>query len=274
MSESNIVDLRKEWEKLSTPDLEAMLQTELEKQVPDDDVVLLLLRILESREPDQLPELTDREKAAFELYKQRVRSRRKKRFFLPRWLSVAACGAVILGMLFTVMPQKAEAETFWEMLQRLSDTVFEFFSREEKFSVEGYPFQTDNPGLQQVYDAVVELGITDPMMPMWLPDGYEMVQLESKDTPMLKGMWARFSCEKGEIVYRLNVFDGEPAHQVYRDDAYYDSYERNGITFHITQNNDRWTVVWSKENIECLLTLDCQEDTLRRILKSIYVMED
>lgn len=274
MSESNIVDLRKEWEKLSTPDLEAMLQTELEKQVPDDDVVLLLLRILESREPDQLPELTDREKAAFELYKQRVRSRSKKRFFLPRWLSVAACGAVILGMLFTVMPQKAEAETFWEMLQRLSDTVFEFFSREEKFSVEGYPFQTDNPGLQQVYDAVVELGITNPMVPMWLPDGCEIVELESRDTPMVECLWARFSRGNSEMVYRLDLYKGEPAHQFYRDDTYYDSYERNGITFHISRNNDRWTVVWSKENIECSIFIDCQEETLRRILKSIYVMED
>ena len=51
-------------------------------------------------------------------------------------------------------------------------------------------------------------------------------------------------------------------------------YEKNGMNFYITQNNDSWVAVWTKENIECFLTLDCQEDTLRRILGSIYVTED
>ena len=76
------------------------------------------------------------------------------------------------------------------------------------------------------------------------------------------------------IVYKLSVYNGEPAHQFYRDDTYYDSYERNGTTYTITRNNDRWVAVWAKENIECSIFIDCQEETLYSVLKSIYVMEE
>ena len=46
------------------------------------------------------------------------------------------------------------------------------------------------------------------------------------------------------------------------------------MTYNITRNNDWWVAVWTKDNIECSIALDCQEETLRRILDSIYTMED
>lgn len=273
MNKSDI-DLQKEWEQRPTPDLKAMLNEELDKKRPDDDIVLSLLHILEAREPEGLPELTDREREAFERYKQRVAVRRKKPIILPRWLSVAACGMLILGLLFNVVPQEAHAETFWEMLQRWSNTVLVFFSGEGKKAEIEYTFRTDNAGLQQVYDAVAKLGVTEMVVPMWLPDGYELVELQSNNTPVLKCIWAVFNCNDTELIYQINIFDGEPAHQFYRDDSHYESYEKNGTTYNITRNNERWVAIWSEENIECSLTADCQEDTLRRVLESIYVMED
>lgn len=274
MNQLNI-DLRNEWRQLSTPDLEALLRAELDREVPDDDKVLTLLHILEDREPDKLPELTEHEQRVFERYIQRRVSGRKKQMVVsPRWLSVAASIGLILTLLLTVMPQQAEAETFWEMLQRMSNSVIEFFSREDNFREKDYVFVTDNPGLQQVYDAVVELGVTEPVVPMWLPEVSEILFFEAKNTPMSKGIIASFLCNGNEIVYKLDLYEGEPAHQYYKDDSHYETYEQEGATFHISRNNDRWSVVWTIENIECSIFMDCREDTLRRILKSIYEMEE
>lgn len=267
------IDLRNEWRQLSTPDLEAMLQAELEKKPPDDDAVLLLLHILEERQPEEL-DLTDREQSTFDRYKQRVRSRGKATYRIPRWLTMAASFAVIMGLLFTVVPQQAEAETFWEMLQRMSKSVVEFFSREDRFDDEEYVFTTDNPGLQQVYDAVVELGVTEPVVPMWLPECSKITLCEEKNLPMAQGIHAAFSYGNDEIIYEMKVYSGEPAHQYYKDDSYYETYEQEGAKYYISRNNERWSVVWTIENIECHITLDCQEEALRRILKSIYVMEE
>jgi len=273
MSVSDI-DLRKAWDQLPSPDLEAMLQEELERKVPDDDKVLLLLHILEARESDEPLELTEHEREAFEQYKARMLARRKKPRHVPRWLSAVASLVLIVGLLVSIIPQQAEAETFWEMLQRWSDTVLEFFSGDGRKAGMPYSFETDNPGLQQVYDAVVEMGVTDPVVPMWLPEGYNLAELNSKATPMSQNLWAWFSDGENDIMYKLDIYDGEPAHQFYKDDVHYESYEKNGTIFNITKNLDEWIVVWTKDNIECFITLGCQEDTLRRILGSIFVMEE
>lgn len=159
------------------------------------------------------------------------------------------------------------------MLQRITNTVMEYFSREDIRAEKGYVFVTDNPGLQQVYEAVLELGVTGPIVPMWLPEGYTLTEMQQYKTPMLNGLSASFSNGIYEIVYQLEQYYGEPAHQYYKDDNYYETYEWEGVIYHVAQNNNWWTVIWVKDNIECFLTLDCQEDTLWRILRSIYVME-
>lgn len=276
MKELNMADLRHQWEPLSTPELEAMLQAELDRKPPDDEKVILLLHILEAREKDLPLQLSAREEEAWQRYKQKVMNRKRKKRLPVRWLSVAASVVLIVAVLFSVVPQQAEAESFWEMLQRMTSTLMEYISPWDRFdeAEENYSFKTDIPGLQQVYDAVVELGVTEPVVPMWLPDGSELVELNVVKTPMATDLCANFWENTNEIVYKLNVYNGEPAHQFYKDDTHYESHEREGTTYYITRNNERWAVVWEKDNIECLLTLDCSEDTLWRILDSIYVTED
>lgn len=274
MKELNTVDLRNQWEPLSTPELEAMLHAELEQAPPDDEKVILLLHILEAREKDLPLHLSEREEKAWQAYREKVMSRKGKKRLPVRWLSVAASVVLIVTVLFSVIPQQAEAESFWEMIQRITGNVMEFFSGEGKLADVHYQFETDNPGLQQVYDAVVELGVTEPVVPMWLPESYKLVNVETYNTPMLNSVWATFGNNDNEIIYKLDVYNGEPAHQYYKDDTHYELHEREGTTYHITRNDIRWVVVWEKENIECSITLDCTEDTLWRILESIYVTED
>lgn len=276
MKELNTADLRHQWEPLSTPELEAMLQAELDRKPPDDEKVILLLHILEAREKDLPLHLSAREEEAWQRYKQKVMSRKGKKRLPMRWLSVAASVVLIVAVLFSVVPQQAEAENFWEMLQRVTSSLMEYISpRERLIDAESeYTFQTNNTGLQQVYDAVVELGVTEPMVPMWLPDNYTLFEIHQYTSPVAKGLYVSFFNEEDEIVYKLDVYNGEPAHEYYKDGTHYESHEREGITYHITRNNERWAVVWEKENIECLLTLDCSEDTLWRILDSIHVTED
>jgi len=274
MQTYNGIGLRESLEGMETGKLDELLQAELEKGVPDPDSVRLIMGILEERETEYPSGNTPAEEAAWRQYRERMAGLQKKPAVNRRWLAVAASIVLIVGMLVTVVPQQAGAESFWEMLQRWSESVMEFFSGQDSFRDPEYVFKTDNPGLQQVYDAAVELGVTEPVVPMWLPEEYELTELEFQDTPVLKGVWAWFTFGDSQIIYKLDVYGGEPAHQYYKDDSYHESYERNGMLYNITRNHDLWIVVCTKDNIECFLTLDCQEDTFRRILESIYVMED
>lgn len=276
MNQDNTNGLRKVLDEIPTDQLKQMLDEELQKEKTDPASVKLILAVLEERHAEEPKPVSSVSEEARRRYQERMEELfppepRKRCTPLLRVASVL----LVVGLLFaTVLPQKAEAETFWEMLQRLTGSVVEFLSWNELLVEESYIYVTDDPGLQQVYDAVAELGVTEPLVPMWLPDGSELVELDSWNTPVANGVWAVFSLNGNEIFYQVNVYNGEPAHQYYRDDSHYESYELEGATYNITRNNDRWSVIWAKDNIECHITLDCQEDTLRSILKSIYVMEE
>lgn len=273
MTQLNKTGLREVLERMTTDELESMLQTELDREDSDPEAVRVILRILEARHRAE-PEVhnqTDEKKQAWKRYQTRIRQFRQKHKggASRRGLSIAASLLVVLVIATAMIPQQAEAETFWQMLQRMSSSVLEFFDPSERLVDPEYSFKTDHPGLQQVYDAVLELGVTEPVVPMWLPDGFDLAEFEVMNTPMLKGVWANFSDGKSEIVYKMDVYDGEPAHQYYKDDTHYESYEKDGITYNITRNIDRWGVVWTRENVECSVILDCEEETLRRVLDSI-----
>lgn len=270
----NVTGLRESLEQLQTEELQTMLQTELERDIPDPDSVRLILSVLEDRESQANQQLTEQKEAAWQKYQKKVAGLRKKPAKHLNALAKAASVVLIAGILIATIPGQAQAETFWEMLQRWSASLLEIVNPREHISSVDYTFKTDNEGLQQVYDAVVDLGVTEPVVPMWLPVGYEITELTTNSSPVLIGLYTRFVNVQGEIVYKVTIYHGEQAHQYYKDNTHYETYEREGATYNITRNNDRWVVVWTKENIECLLTLDCQEDALHSILESIYVMED
>ena len=275
MKNNSKTGLRAALEQLPEEKLKDLLQAELERPEPDGDSVRLILRVLEEKGRGRETPMTPRKEQAWQTYCRRVESLRMSRTLRLAPALRAAAVLLVLMLCMVALPRQAQAETFWEMLQRWSTTVIQFFGREDSFYEDQYLFQTENPGLQQVYDAVVELGVTDPVVPMWLPEKCHVIELETVQMPMASGVWAVLGSDGGdEIIYKLDIYEGEPAHQFYRDDTYYDSYERNGATYRITRNNDYFIVVWSKENIECSIFIECNEDILKKILESIYVMEE
>lgn len=273
MQTYNPSGLRSSLEQLETEKLDQMLQSELEKQMPDVDAVRRMVRILEERDAAAPAMATAQEQAALQRYNQRMKNLRRKPSTVRRVMAVAASAVLVLGLLFAAVPMQAEAETFWEMLQRWSKSILAVINPAEHYSSVEYHFNTDNPGLQQVYDAAVELGVSDFMVPMWLPTRCDLIAIERIETPAKKGICARFSHDQGEVIFKLDVYAEKPAREFFRDDSHYESYEKNGTSYNITRNNDRWSAVWTKDNIECSISMDCQEETLRRILGSIYGME-
>lgn len=268
-------DLRPELENMGTQHLEQMLRAETEKEIPDDDLVLLILHILKERDADKLIELSQREETAWKLYQKRVTARARKPVPRIGWIVRAASLILIIGLLFVGLPQQVEAESFWELLVRWTSDIVEFFSpRDNEGRITEYEFKTDNPGLQQIYDTVVEMGVTVPVVPMWLPADSELVELQKEDFPAKAYLHARFKSDVGEIIYNVDVYHADVLHEYQKDETGVTEYERGGVCHYIMKNNGKMVAVWIKDNVECSLSLCCQEDVLKHILRTIYDLED
>lgn len=261
-------DFMPELEQLPSEQLAQMLRKETEKEEPDDDLVLQLLHTLENRKQEDLPALGERGQAAWARY-QAKRARGHVRF---SWAIRAASLAVLVCLLFTLIPQQAAAGSFWKILTRWTEDFFEYVNiGASPTEPEPYVFHSENPGLQEVYDAVTEdLGITDPVVPQWLPEGYELKELKQTERYSSKGVRAYFGKGEAEAVLTFDEMKVDFTPKYEKADTNPEKFEANGISHNYMWNADCWTVCWTRQNIKCAIGINCQEEELQAIIQSIY----
>lgn len=279
MQENNVTSVREVFENMSTEQLDEILNRELHADPPDANSIRLILSILREREKDMPIELTPQMLEAWEQYKRdtaklRKQSRRVKRM-RSMFVRIVSSAAVLVMVLMMLIPQEAKAKGLWDWFRRMTADVVEFFTPADTESrIMEYEFKTDNPGLQEVYDTAVELGVDYPVVPMWLPEGNKLTECRIIETPAKKGLIATFVDNGNHTVFRIEMFSQEVAHSFEKDDIPLEKVEIERREFNIMHNNEVWTAVWGERNVECSIAIDCQEDTLYKVLKSIYVMED
>ena len=257
----------------STQQLADMLQQETRKDAPDDDLVLLILHILEERDAGKPIELGPKSRSAWEAYCKKTGSQTRRPVLrLNRAAKMVASLTLVLGILFVIAPQEASAGSFWKIFTNVTDTIFQYVNiGSEETQPEEYVFQSDNPGLQKVYEAVVEeLEITEPVVPQWLPEGSELDTVETLDTPAKKGIHARFNYNDSEIVLVFDFMKLDVSPQYDKASQQVKEYEVKGIVHSYMRNKHVWTINWAKQNIKCSLFIDCQEDIVKQIIRSIY----
>lgn len=275
MKIENVADLRDMLEQMETQQLDEMLLEELRKESPNGELIRLIGSVLKERDRDMIPEIDANIQQAWERYQRKSQPVHKKPKHMNTWLLKAASLILVLLALFTLLPQEAKAMSFFERFVEWTESVFSLISPSEAKNREAeYVFQTDNPGLQEVYDRVTELGVTVPVVPMWLPEGYELVECILTETPAKKYITATFSNGQIKTVYQLCIYSNNVTCEYYKDKSENSMVEKNGILHAIIDNKDFTVVVWTVENIECSISIDCQEDSLNRILESIYAVEE
>lgn len=277
MKIDNRTHLREILQRMPTEQLDELLNEQIRAKEGDGEIVRQILRILREREKGCPVPMTRETEEAWEEYRQNVAQLDEKSSrsgSLRSWTLRAASTAAVLLLLFTVLPQQAQAESLWEKLVRWTSGIVEFFGPgDNEDRILEYEFKTDNPGLQQVYDAVVELGVAESVVPMWLPEGSELLECKIVETSRKHGLIATFMSDSSEIIYTMDIYDEEYSHKYHKNEAPAEEYERAGVIHTVIRNNNRWIVFWYRDNSEFSIAVDCQENILYKILESIYSTE-
>ena len=257
-----------EWRQLPTEELDHILRAELEKEHPNEEVVLPILRILEEREKDYPVEKTpDILALVNELSEHPTQSQNRR-----GWIAAIAAVAAAVCIVVMALPRTVGAESIFDVLFRWTSEVFEFFTPEKDADnppVE-YLFETDNSGLQQLYDEVTELGVIEPVVPMWLPEGFELLKLQS--TPMREDGYKVNAFFKGDekiisITYRIS---NDILTKFEKEEADFDVIDTGGKSHFVMDNGENLSVTWAIDGVECLINTDASRDDVYTIIKSIY----
>lgn len=275
MSRNDEARLREALEHIATPQLDAMLHKELDSEDPDSRNVRLILKVLHDREKEAATPPGPEAEAAWAAYLMATGSRKREAPGVGTILLRVASVAVILAVLLMFLPQESSAKNIFEWLFQWTDSILELMDGDGSGGGDNeYRFTTDHPGLQQVYDTVTELGITQPVVPMWLPEGFELTECKVMQTPAKTTVAATFMQGSDEICFRINTYTNSVSNAYHKNKDTAKELEIHGITHTLTKNTDEWIAVWVQENIECCIAVGCQEDVFLKVLKSIYTMED
>lgn len=263
---------RENLERLPTPELDGMLRQELEKEQPDKDTVRQILEVLRLREADFPVQDSLEIRAAWREYERKTGP---KGFAFGGALPKVAAVVILCGLMLFAMPRQAQAENFFERIAAWSENVFELLDRWNRGGEpKEYVFRTDHPGLQELYDTVAGLGVTSPVVPMWLDGRYELIDCDVTTSPVTSKVLAAFSDGENEIVFELNIYYDSILREFHKNEADAEKYESNGVIHYVFRNRNTLTVVWTRDNLECSIFAECQEDELYQVLDSIYTMED
>lgn len=257
---------------MSTQQLDDHLAQELRKDFVNEETVKHILAILREREKNQAIEITPQIQQAWEVYQNSssaITASKPKHF--PRSLFRVASVAILL---FALIPSNVNAETFWDRFTKWTSEIFEFFSPVTHEAIQHpHVFKSEHPGLQQVYADTTQLGITLPVIPMRIPDEYTLTECKIVEEIECVSVHARLSTYKNEMLLEIKRYNSILPGQYEKDQSDVKIYEIAGINHYIMRNIDRWNVVWTRDNLECFLSIDCQETELYEIIKSIYISE-
>ncbi len=261
------------WKQLPAEELDQILQAELEKEHPNEEVVLPILRILEEREKDYPVEKTPEVLALLEKIRKHETSSKQSKSKRGLIAGIAALAAVVCIVVMAI-PRTVGADSVMDVLFRWTGSIFEFFTPEQDATNPpvDYLFETENPGLQQLYDKVTELGVTESVVPMWLPEGFVLSEL--KELPMPGGSKMCGEFKNGSdavlITYRIST-DIYP--KVEKEETGVELFETAEVSHFIVENEDNLSVTWTVDGVECLLNTNIAKEDLYTIIKSIYRSE-
>ena len=266
---------REELEKLSSQQLDDVLCAELGKECPDRNVVLGILEILESREKDMpLPEypVASEARIRYEAWNDGFNKGREASRKSMRKLAGVAIAAVLVLVFGVITPQALGAENIFTLIGRWTAAFFAFDEPEtmpERAVFQPpYVFRTDNPGLQQLYDTVTELGITQRVVPQWLPEGYELKDLEVDRTQKRVKVHAGFTNGSQEIIISIRGLLNNFSPSYFKDETDVEIHECGGVLHYIMGNEEITNVAWHIDDIECQIHIG--KEDIYQIIKSVY----
>lgn len=262
---------------LPRDELRRILTEELHKPTTeiDDALVRALMAELRSRGAD--PSFVDDaavEQVCTKFNESTQKAQPHRKHWYQSWMLKVASIVLVLGVLFFALPGAAQADDVTEVLGWWSDSVFQFFTPGKQPNIHIYVYETDHPGLQQIYDTVTELGIADPIVPRWVPDGFELTELKVHQMLDCHIMHARMIGKDHQLLISFVANNDNTKFQHEKDEDAVNIWELAGYEHYLVSNNSQQIVTWLINGIECTITTDCPEEDVYRIVKSIYTSED
>ena len=118
-------------------------------------------------------------------------------------------------------------------------------------------------------DALDQNGITEEIIPTWLPAGYVFSDINVVSTPREISVLAKFEKTDEKLIISIRQTIGIPANQIEKSEDLLEVYTVNGVDYYIFSNNASLQAAWSIDEFECLITGKIKLEEMKAMIDSI-----
>ena len=180
---------------------------------------------------------------------------------------IAICIAAVIALLVgATLTAGAFGFNLWGWLTRWTDNDFRFVPAKTASTETVSNDYTDIPS------ALAALGITEPLYPTWIPEGYEVYETVINTSPPIKVI-ATYLCTGNStgLVIHITETKNIDYESIYEKDHMPLMQYNNGNNLHyIFKNYENYTAVWHTSDYEVTITGNISLDEMMKIIDSIY----
>lgn len=125
-------------------------------------------------------------------------------------------------------------------------------------------------------DALDAYGITEPLVPTWLPDGYQCITIDVTEFSLSTDFCAFY--ENGDRLisiaitkYQDDSYIADTVNAYEKDATDMKTYLENGNLHYIFENNHRVIVAWCVDSYSCAIKADISTEDAEKMVDSIYL---
>ncbi len=257
---------------MTTEELEEILRLDAEMpegQESDTEKILYIMEVLAERKRNT-SHTGKTALEAFKSFKQNymietddniipIKTHRR----MPRWVrSLTAAAAVLAILLAGSVTAKAFGFNVWKAVVQWTQETFHFGDW-------GNSNSNNNLSYDSLQDALDQGKITTPLVPNWLPDGYELTEVKIEQSPQKRTYKAKY--ENGEQSFVITVQDHLKTSPVYveQNEGLAEEYEASGIVYHIFTDVDLTKAKWIRDSYECSISGNITTEELKMMIDSI-----
>ena len=189
---------------------------------------------------------------------EHTRPKRRLRGVLRAFLIAAALFVILLVGSLTAY---AMGYNVWDAMAQWTEDTFSFMAPKENLIYS----EEDDPR-----EVLRDYGVTEDVLPNWLPDGYQYVGIEISETPAQATFYVSYAHDDDVIRLMISHLSDTDAYVTYeknRPDT--TTHIANGITYYIIENLKNTTVVWVVGNYECSIIGSISTEEAQNMIDSI-----
>lgn len=264
-----------ELDTMSTEELKTVLKNELSQASKNYERIYGILEVLRIRKPKikrAVPHAVTQQEIDSALLICQEADTPSQPEPKPLWRrKPTAAVAAILCILLIAIPAASGMPFIQQMIAKWNENFFWIDTPGTPVAPpEGYVFQTDNPGLQKLYDAVTEFGITQPIVPMWLPEGYELVFFEKTRTEKEEKISAHFAKLGNQLSFFAQKKECGTTLERHKVNSNPEEWFLHGTSYYYFDNNSYNDVAWIVGSYEITITTQESKSLLHDIIESIH----